>query len=401
MFVNKINCSCNFNIIKCLFTLFLSLLACVCHANAYVENTKSLSSTVLSGHYFNSLLNFGQLDNFPHTEKSPAHKSNASDLDVEQPVTSKTGINFSNFISSVSGYLICAIFILAFLLPKVSVRKELPLLMLLSRWLRWFIFAGVFAYLIKYLEISSRPDWVHFVTGLLLWFLCETCYNWVAIKILSRSDIPLFPGFRINENGDEVLASKSKEWLQKKKFKRSCSLKAQLFEDIFISVSLYESADQTTRIQVSSIPKLSGNATKFYTIVTHGKGNLRCVTDNHSLPFGGFYPKAWYLLRKPLVGSLERLLSLHEKRLAKVNFEQAPYVSKPLDELNNQQKVLEKLNVESGFLNQGEYEEEDGKLSYDGRYRLWKEMWLLAYFGKPISYDTFNCGRSALGQSIW
>ena len=83
-------------------------------------------------------------------------------------------------------------------------------------------------------------------------------------------------------------------------------------------------------------------------------------------------------------------------------FEKFPHTNDPLEELNNQQKMLEQLNLENGFLNPGQYQEEEGKLSYDGRYRLWKEMWLLAYLGKPISYKSnVSCGRSALGQSIW
>ena len=312
--------------------------------------------------------------------------------------------NKSECVSSSMTYFFYGIAIAAFLLPKISVRKELPILMLVSKWLRWLLFAAVFSFLVKFFEISSRADWVHFITGLMLWFLCETGYNWIAIKILSRSDIPLFPGFKIDEDEDENTESenliKNKEWLCKKGFKCLSSLKAQLFEDVFISVSLYENSDHTTRIQISSIPRLGGTATRFYTIITNGKNDTRLVTDNHSLPFGGFYPRKWYLLRKPLVGSLNRLLALHKRRLKNKKFEVVPYENKPLEELNKQQKVLEELNIESGFLNPGQQHEEDGKLSYDGRYRLWKEMWLLAYLGKPICYNTLNCRRPALGQSI-
>jgi len=53
-----------------------------------------------------------------------------------------------------------------------------------------------------------------------------------------------------------------------------------------------------------------------------------------------------------------------------------------LEEMNEQQRILERLNTETGFLVPRPCQEEEGKLTADGSYRLWKEMWLLAYFGK-------------------
>jgi hypothetical protein len=89
-------------------------------------------------------------------------------------------------------------------------------------------------------------------------------------------------------------------------------------------------------------------------------------------------------VRKPLIGSLKRLLKLHRLRLTKSTLKPIPFDDKPLEELNDQQRVLERLNFKNGFLNPRQFQEEVGKISYDGRYRLWKEMWLLAYLGRSV-----------------
>ena len=80
--------------------------------------------------------------------------------------------------------------------------------LLLGRWLRWFLFGILFTYILKTFEFSLRPDWVHFFTGIALWFVFETGYNWIAIKALSYSNLPLFPEFYENEDGDEWPAEK-------------------------------------------------------------------------------------------------------------------------------------------------------------------------------------------------
>jgi hypothetical protein len=279
--------------------------------------------------------------------------------------------------------------VLSVLLPSLGLSKGIPMLILLGRWVRWLLFATLFAFFLRAFELSFRPDWVHFVTGIAVWFLLETGYYWIAIKALSRSEIPLFPSFQINNDGDEWPADKHlievREWLRNEQFTRVSALKAELFDSTFLRASIYESADQLTRIQILFIPKRNGGATACYTISTNGKNDRRLITDNLFLPFGGYYPEGWNLARKPLIGSLKRLLKLHRQRLIKSNLEPIAFEAEPLEELNDQQRVLEHLNLETGFLTPRQYQEEAGKISYDGRYRLWKEMWLLAYLGKSVS----------------
>jgi hypothetical protein len=291
--------------------------------------------------------------------------------------------------SSIFQFILFGIALLTVVLPKLGLRKGIPVFIVVGRWLRWILFAAVFSYFVKALGLSFRPDWVHFVTGLGIWFVLETGYYWIAIKALSRSDIPLFPSFKINSDGDEwpadPLLIEVREWLRNQDFKRLSALKAELFEGTFLRASIYESSDQLTRLQILFIPKRKGGATACYTLTTNGEEGRRLITDNLFLPFGGYYPEGWNMMRKPLIGSLKGLLKLHSQRLSKSNMKVHPFVDEPLEEINDQQRILERFNLESGFLNPRQLQEEVGQITYDGRYRLWKEMWLLAYLGRPVT----------------
>jgi hypothetical protein len=285
-------------------------------------------------------------------------------------------------------YILFAVALFTVILPIMGNRYSIPALLLLGRWLRWFLFAVIFAYFLKTFELSFRPDWVHVMTGVALWFVIETGYNWIAIKALSRSELPLFPQFYVNDDGDEWPAEKRfivlKDWLRTEKYTRLKALKAELFEGTYLRASIYESPDQLTRIQILFLPKRKGGATACYTVSTHCKNGERLITDNLFLPYGGYYPEGWDMCRKPLMGSLPRLLLLHRKRLLKFKAEPVVLEDAALEELNEQQRILERLNTETGFLVPRPRQEEEGKITSEGCYRLWKEMWLLAYLGKSV-----------------
>ena len=286
-------------------------------------------------------------------------------------------------------YTLFALAIVTVVLPILAGRFSMPLLHVFSRWIRWFLFAALFSFFLHIFELSFRPVWVHFATGLAVWFVFETAYNWIAIKALSRGDIPLFPSFGENRDGDEWPADREfidiKDWLKSSGFKRLASLKAELFEDVVLRASVYESSDKLTRIQILFLPKRQGGSNACYTVQNQGADDERIITDNQFLPYGGYYPQTWQLVRKPLVGSLKRLLNVHRKRIEKTSIELSPFEDSPLEQLNDQQRILERLNFETGFLVPQSEQEEEGKITYEGRYRLWKEMWLLAYFGKSVS----------------
>jgi len=285
-------------------------------------------------------------------------------------------------------YILFVLAVVSVLLPVLAGRLSLPILNIFSRWIRWFLIAGLFTFFLHLFELSFRPAWVHFIAGLGAWFVIETGYNWIAIKALSRSELPLFPSFRENKDGDEWPADKQfielKDWLKSKSFKRSGALKAELFEGTYLRACVYQSEDKFTRIQILFLPKRQGGSTACYTIQTHGEDGQRLITDNQFLPYGGYYPENWQLSRKPLIGSLKRLFALHQKRLAKSTIKPVVIEGSASEELNDQQRILERLNTDTGFLVARPKQEEEGKITSDGCYRLWKEMWLLAYLGKSV-----------------
>lgn len=291
--------------------------------------------------------------------------------------------------SEILQYGLLTVVVLTILLPMYGSRHGIPAFMLLGRWLRWFLFAALFAYFLKTFGLSYRPDWVHFLAGFALWFIVETGYNWLAIKALSQSDLPLFPEFTENKEGDEWPADKQfieiKDWLREKGFKRLKALKAELFEGTHLRASIYESPDRETRIQVLFLPKAKGGTIACYTISSIAESSERLITDNLFLPYGGYYPENWSLCRCPLKGSLPGLLHLHNRRIIRHSFEPIAIEEDALVELNEQQRILERLNTDNGFLVPRQYREALGKITAEGRYRLWKEMWTLAYFGKSVA----------------
>jgi len=88
---------------------------------------------------------------------------------------------------------------------------------------------------------------------------------------------------------------------------------------------------------------------------------MRYITDNLYLPFGGFYPENWLVERKPWLRSLGSLRTRHEKTLAVVREQLEPWTAEPVDDLNQQQFELERLNTELGFLFPHFQREEFGK----------------------------------------
>jgi ABC-type multidrug transport system permease subunit len=61
-------------------------------------------------------------------------------------------------------YLLLAAAVLTILLPFYGGRLGIPVFFVLGRWIRWVLFAALFAYFLKVFGLSFRPDWVHFLS---------------------------------------------------------------------------------------------------------------------------------------------------------------------------------------------------------------------------------------------
>lgn len=264
-----------------------------------------------------------------------------------------------------------------------------PVVAIVNRWLRWLVFAAGLALVAGELGWSDRPFWVLALSGFLLWFLGETIFNWMAIKALSHSTIPLFPKFIENTDAEEWPVQKRflrmRDWLREKGFVQVQALKSDLGMGIVIRSFVFQSQDNRTRVQVLFVPQRSGNLTECFSFHSVTAGGIRLITDNLYIPFGGFYPHNWRVVRKAWIRNIRRLAARHEKRLRERLAEVVEWEESPVDDLNYQQMVLERVNTELGFLYPHHLRDEYGKISAEGRYRVWKEVWFLNYFGKSSS----------------
>jgi hypothetical protein len=284
--------------------------------------------------------------------------------------------------------LILGIAVLSLLLYLLNARVLSPAIAILNRWLRWIMFSLGTAYVATETETIDRPFWVIALVAFLGWFLVESIYHWLAIRALSLSSLPLFPRFVVNTSGEEWPTQRRlfalREWMRREKFHLVQSLKAELGPGVFLRLSVYQDHTDTIRLQVAFIPQPSGAIAVCYTLASRTEDDVRYTTDNLHLPFGGFYPENWMVERRPWTRRLQSLVRCHRRRIAK-----APVVAwntEPLDDLNRQQSQLEKVNTELGFLIPHQDREEYGKISKEGRYRVWIEVWTLNYLGRCVGY---------------
>jgi len=272
--------------------------------------------------------------------------------------------------------IIVVAIVLSFVLVHVNQRLASPVVAIADRWLRWIIFPVVGAWLCRDFDLIDRPMWVIAVAGFLIWFLVETLYNWLAIAALSVSPFPLFPRYAINTSGEEWPVQprflKIREWLRSQGFRQVQALKDEA---------------ALLRVQVTFLPQNNGAIDVCYSLTSMTVDGSRYVTDNLYIPFGGFYPEDWFVDRRPCCRSLPRLLSLHRRRIAAMGRGLTPFMVEPMADLNDAQRELDRVNTELGFLNPQAAREDHGKISNEGRYRVWKEIWTLNYLGRSARYD--------------
>lgn len=282
------------------------------------------------------------------------------------------------------------LFAVSILLSFLNGRIGHPLMAILNRWLRWIAVSGMLTFLLLEFVELDRPLWALATASVLIWGLIETVYNWWLINALSHSDMPLFPRYQTNTDGDEWpinrRAVQLKDWLRTLGFRHCVSAKVPITDALAIRSCIYQDESDQIRCQISFLPGGGSNIILSYVISSRASDGSMIITDNTFMPSGAFYPEKWFVERCPLVRSLPALLKKHKSRLAAFDVETVSFDSHvdPLDELNQQQRELELLNLREGFLEPFEEREDRGRLTFEGRYRLWKEVWLMNYFGRTI-----------------
>jgi len=276
-------------------------------------------------------------------------------------------------------------------LVQLNLRYASPLIAIPERWLRWLVFAFGAAHFCRHLELVDRPYWVLAATFFTVWLLGETLYNWLAISALSVSPLPLFPRYAVNSSGEEWPVQprllKVREWLRAQGFRQTQALKAEVGGGLYLRVSIYQDAAATLRAQITFLPQGNGAIGLCFTLTTLTTNSARYVTDNLTVPFAGFYPENWFVERRPWSRSLPRLLARHRARLTAAKAIAVPFANEPLADLNATQGELDRLNTELGFLHPHPEREDFGKITHEGRYRVWKEIWMLNYLGRARRYE--------------
>ena len=286
-------------------------------------------------------------------------------------------------------YFILAAIICSIVLVQVNQRMGSPVIAIFVRWLRWIVFGTGFAYMCVDFDLINRPFWVLTVVFLLVWFLIETLYNWLGIQALSVSPLPLFPRYVANASGEEwptyPRLLKVREWLRAQGFKQVQAAKAEIGGGVFLRGSVYQDEESHVRVQVTFFPSATGMVGVCYTLVSIASDGTRYVTDNFYVPFAGFYPEKWLVERRPWRRGLPGLLKRHQQRITGETL--VAFDSDPVTDLNAQQHELDHLNTQLGFLNAHSEREEFGKITQAGRYRVWKEIWMLNYLGRSVRYQ--------------
>jgi hypothetical protein len=288
-------------------------------------------------------------------------------------------------------YLILAALVASLVLMQINQRLASPVVAIADRWMRWFVFAFGGAQISRDFNLIDRPFWALAAVFFIVWFLGETLYNWLAISALSVSPLPLFPRYVVNTSGEEWPVQprllKVRDWLRSHGFRQVQALKAEIGGGIFLRVSIYQNPEATIRVQVTFIPQASGAISVCYAVTSVTGDGSRYLTDNLYIPFAGFYPENWFVERAPWRRSLPRLLARHRSRLARTGALVIPFAVEPLADLNEAQHELDQLNTELGFLHPHAQREDLGKITHEGRYRVWKEIWTLNYLGRSARYE--------------
>lgn len=290
-----------------------------------------------------------------------------------------------------STYLILLAIVASLVLMQINHRVASPVLAIVDRWLRWFVFAFGAAQLCHDFKLVDRPFWALAVVFFIIWFLGETLYNWLAISALSVSPLPLFPRYVVNTSGEEWPVQprlvRIRDWLRSHGFRQAQALRAEIGGGIFLRVSVYQDAAAMIRVQITFIPQASGAISVCYAVTSITADGSRYLTDNLYIPFGGFYPENWFVERAPWRRSLSRLIARHQARLKQAGAAVVPFAVEPLADLNEAQHELDQLNTELGFLHPHAQREDLGKITHEGRYRVWKEIWTLNYLGRSARYE--------------
>jgi hypothetical protein len=281
--------------------------------------------------------------------------------------------------------------LLALLLFMLANRRGSPLPAIFARWARWLFIGLGCASLLRLLGWSGYPLTVLLPVCLILWFLLESTYMWLAIRALNQHQLPLFPKFRASERPHEWPSQprfiRLRELLRAQGLELEQALTAELDAAATVRAFIYADPKRTLRVNVLLLPNVRGNFMASLACDSCFEDGSRLITDNTFLPFGGFYPENWNVERRPWLRNPLRLIQRHHERLDAANRTPVAFSMDPEDQMLADLRKVEAVNRELGFLHDSVDVEISGRITPAGRSRVWQELLMLAYLGRPFRYN--------------
>ncbi|MDD4348533.1 MAG: hypothetical protein PHF70_05450 [Opitutales bacterium] len=260
------------------------------------------------------------------------------------------------------------------------------------RWIRWFLAGWAFATGAFALSSDGMGILRLFAVGFLAWGFFETVRNWFFVNAWSRNEWPLFPRYVVQEEAEWPITPRFfeiRQWLRDFSFSEVGFYKAFYDGMPIEGVGVFEDEKKCCRVNVYLRPNENGHFVDQIAFVSQTASGERVVTDNLSIAFGGVYPMQWWLTRKPLVRSIAKLHNIHTKTIQERGWSLIPFDSDPLEDMEESQRIMERLNEKAGYLNPRAYRSEFGKFTGEARYEIWKRIWLMNYLGlSPRSKQT-------------
>lgn len=259
-----------------------------------------------------------------------------------------------------------------------------PRAIILSRWLRWIFTCLGFSLLAKVYWLPLAPLPLIFFTNFTLWFIFESFMIWRQISRFSTLQIPIFPKFAEIESANLFFPNTLRQPLEESLAKLGFSMEKILRTDDPkmppTICPVFRSENRKIRLLIKLqyiLPQQIKTSTTIYSICEDGDVLL---TENNPNIYGGYYPKTWHVIRRPLMQNIDKLIKYHQRRIEKKCLQKLE--SAPVDEINSFQDALKTENLRRNFI--VSENEEKLFLSSNACYRIWLEVWLLTYLGRTI-----------------
>jgi hypothetical protein len=288
-----------------------------------------------------------------------------------------------------SPYLECLggiLFLLSALLYASLHLRNLRCIILI-RWIRWCAISTAIGCILKLYSAPAAPFGLLFVTGLLGWFILESAVTWRQVRRLGSMDASIF--FRYEDIGEGNLWPNSpdlrsaRDPLERNGFSLEGLARVDLVGRLLFLCPIFLSHDRQIRL-VMRFPMPMGAPIPphlfFYSTTADGK---ILVTENFGGIFGGHYPSHWEVRRRPLQRNVGKILASHRRRA--VGRSMAALESPPVAALNALQGDLLAENLRRSFVIQTSTAgAQTLRLGAEAGFRIWLEIWLLRYFGRPL-----------------